>query len=108
MKLTRTLGVLGAVSWLLAASAAFAQPPDLILDRGKIATVDDRFAIVQAIAIRGDRVIATGSSQDIAKLAGPATRTIDLGGRTVIPGLIDNHAHYIRAAEYWHREVRLD
>src|SRR6476619_3412962 len=44
----------------------------------------------------------------MARLAGPATRVVDLAGRMVIPGLIDNHAHFMRAAEYWHREVRLD
>ena len=96
------------VSWLFVAGAACAQPADLILRNGKIATVDDRFAIVQAIAVRAERVIAAGSNEEIGKLAGPATRTIDLRGRTVLPGLIDNHAHYLRAAEYWHREVRLD
>ena len=54
------------------------------------------------------RIVAIGSDADIEKLKGPATQLIDLQRRTVIPGLIDNHAHYMRAAEYWHREVRLD
>ena len=81
---------------------------DLILRNGKVVTVDDRFTIAQAIAIKGERVLATGTNAAMAKLAGPGTRTIDLRGRTVIPGLIDNHAHFMRAAEFWHREVRFD
>ncbi|MGZ5080213.1 MAG: amidohydrolase family protein, partial [Usitatibacter sp.] len=88
--------------------AAASEQADLILRNGKVVTVDDRFTITQAIAIKGERVIATGKNAEIAKLAGPDTRTIDLKGKTVIPGLIDNHAHFMRAAEYWHREVRLD
>jgi predicted amidohydrolase YtcJ len=88
--------------------AAWAQPADVILRNGKVVTVDDRFSIAQAIAIRGERVLATGTDAEMSKLAGAATRTIDLAGRMVIPGLIDNHAHFLRAAEYWHREVRLD
>ena len=88
--------------------AAAAEQADLILRNGKIVTVDDRFTIAQAIAIKGERVVATGRNSEIARFAGPGTRTIDLKGKTVIPGLIDNHAHFMRAAEYWHREVRLD
>ena len=79
---------------------------DLVLVNGKIVTVDDRFTIAQALAIRGGRVVAVGTSADVEKLTGAGTRTIDLSGRTVIPGLIDNHAHWIRAAE--HDEVRFD
>jgi predicted amidohydrolase YtcJ len=93
--------VLGA-----APAATQTQAPDTVLLNGKIVTVDDRFSIVQALAIRDGRVIALGTSSDISKLKGPQTRTIDLGGRTVIPGLIDNHAHWIRAAE--HNELRFD
>ena len=85
-----------------------AEQADLILHNGKIVTVDDRFTIAQAIAIKGERVMATGKNGEIAKLAGSGTRKIDLKGRTVIPGLIDNHAHFMRAAEYWHQEIRLD
>jgi len=85
---------------------AAAQSADLVLVNGKIVTVDDRFSIAQALAIRGQRIVAVGTNADVDKLRGPQTRTIDLAGRTVIPGLIDNHAHWIRAAE--HDELRFD
>ena len=81
---------------------------DIVLTNGKIITVDDRFSIAQAIAIRGDRFIAVGSNQAIAKLAGPGSRRIDLGGKAVVPGLIDAHAHLMRAAETWAVEARFD
>jgi len=95
---------------IAAASWSHAQEPaaDLILVNGKIVTVDDRFAIAQAVAVKGERIVAVGKNQEVAKLAGPATRRLDLRGKTVIPGLIDNHAHFIRAAEHWHQEMRLD
>ncbi len=82
--------------------------PDLILSNGKIVTVDERFTIAQAVAIKGDRVVAVGTNQAITQLAGPNTRRIDLIGRAVIPGLIDNHMHLLRAATTWQREVRFD
>ena len=82
--------------------------PDLILSNGKIITVDNRFAIAQAVAIKGDRLIAVGTNQEIAQLAGPNTRKIDLGGKAVIPGLIDAHAHLMRGAETWAIEARFD
>ncbi len=81
---------------------------DTVFVNGKVLTVDDRFSVAQAVAVKGERVMATGSNAEIGKLAGPQTRRIDLKGKTVIPGLIDNHAHFMRAAEYWDREVRLD
>jgi predicted amidohydrolase YtcJ len=81
---------------------------DTILSNGKIVTIDDRFSIVEALAIKGERILAVGTDAEIEKHKGPDTRVVDLNRRTVIPGLIDNHAHYMRAAEYWHREVRLD
>lgn len=79
---------------------------DTILVNGKIVTVDDRFTIVQALAVRNQRVVAAGNSADIRKLADGNTKVIDLKGRTVIPGLIDGHAHWVRAAE--HDELRFD
>ena len=87
-----------------------AQQPSatVVLTNGKIITVDDRFSIVQAVAIRGDRIVAAGSDQEIEKLAGAGTRRIDLRGKAVIPGLIDNHMHLLRAGTTWQREVRWD
>jgi predicted amidohydrolase YtcJ len=82
--------------------------PDLILSNGKIVTVDERFTIAQAVAIKGDRIIGVGTNQEINQLAGTNTRRIDLRGRTVIPGLIDNHMHLLRAGQTWLREVRWD
>jgi predicted amidohydrolase YtcJ len=85
------------------------QPPaDLVFTNGKIITVDERFTIEQAVAIRGDRIVAVGSNQEIASLAGPNTRRIDLKGKAVIPGLIDNHMHLLRGGTTWQYEVRLD
>src|SRR5690348_8579199 len=67
--------------------------PDLVLYNGKIVTVDAAFSIVQAVAIRGDRIVAAGANDAVRRTAGAATRQIDLQGRTVIPGLIDDHLH---------------
>jgi predicted amidohydrolase YtcJ len=94
--------VVGLVFWFLVGGLAFAQTPSLVPEaiffNGKIVTVDSGFSIQQAIAIRGDRFWAVGSSAEVRALAGPATRLVDLQGRTVIPGLIDNHLHQYRAA----------
>jgi predicted amidohydrolase YtcJ len=104
-----------AVAAVAAAIAATALPvtaqqvaPDLILSNGKIITVDERFSIAQALAISGERIVAVGTNQEINRLAGPNTRRIDLGGKAVIPGLIDNHMHLLRAGVTWKSEVRLD
>src|SRR5262245_60176683 len=71
-------------------------PPDVILSNGKVITVDERFTIAQAVAIRGERIVAVGTNQELAALAGPNTRRIDLKGKSVLPGLIDNHMHLLR------------
>ena len=84
------------------------QAPDTILFNGKIVTVDDFFSIQEAVAIAAERITAVGTDEAIQGLAGADTQTVDLGGRTVIPGLIDNHNHVIRATEYWPNEARLD
>ena len=98
-----------AVALVLGGLSHAQQPPaDLILTNGKVITVDDKFTIAQAVAVKGDRVVAVGTNQQIAQMAGTATRRIDLRGRSVIPGLIDNHMHLLRAGTTWTNEVRLD
>lgn len=73
--------------------------PDLIVHNGKIVTMDDLDPfrppgnIFQAMAIREDLIQFLGTDAEILSLAGPQTRKIDLGGRTVVPGLIDTHNH---------------
>lgn len=103
MKPTFVLGLI--VALLPIAQQA---PPDLILTNGKIITVDERFTISQAVAVQGDRIVAVGSNTDISRLAGPGSRRIDLMGRAVVPGMIDNHTHFMRGGETWTDEVRLD
>lgn len=72
--------------------------PDLILYNGKIITVDKDFSVAEAVAIRGDRLIAVGEDREVKALAGLDTRMLDLKGKTVIPGLIDSHVHVTMVA----------
>jgi predicted amidohydrolase YtcJ len=93
---------------LLAAAlgtAALSQPPDLVLLDGKIVTVDAESSLREALAIRDGKILALGSTAEIRRLAGPATRVVELDGRTVIPGLIDSHLHAVRAALSFSTEV---
>ncbi|MEX2454116.1 MAG: amidohydrolase [Rhodospirillaceae bacterium] len=70
--------------------------PDLVLHGGSVLTVDAAFTVAEAIAIRDGRVLAVGDSREIRRLGGDRTEEIALEGRTVIPGLIDGHAHMDR------------
>ena len=76
------------------AQASGSQAPDLVLHSGKVVTVDERHGTVQALAARGGRILAVGSSENIRKLIGEGTKVINLRGRTAIPGFIEGHAHF--------------
>src|SRR5258708_6001640 len=104
--MTRALYIFAAMWWGLMLPAHAAEPADTILLNGKVVTLDDRFAVFQGVAIRGERIVAVGNNADVLELQGRGTKVIDLKKQTVIPGLIDNHAHFIRAPE--HQEMRLD
>ena len=82
-----------------AAAAASAPPADLVLLHGKIHTENSGRAVVQALALRGNTIVAIGTDRKIAALIGPHTRTIDLRGRVVLPGLIDAHTHPAESAQ---------
>jgi predicted amidohydrolase YtcJ len=66
---------------------------DVILVNGKVVTVDAAFSIHEAVAIRGGRILAVGSNVQMEGHRGEGTRMVDLGGRMVLPGLMDSHTH---------------
>jgi hypothetical protein len=70
--------------------------PDLILHNAQILTLDRAASTVQALAIKGDRIVAAGADDPVLGTAGGRTRRLDLGGRTVVPGFCDAHAHLDR------------
>ncbi|CAB3859643.1 amidohydrolase [Achromobacter mucicolens] len=82
--------------------------PDLILHQGRFTTLDRANPIADAVAIKDGRFTRVGAAGDILPLAGPATRIIALGGRGVLPGLIDNHLHIIRGGLNYNMELRWD
>jgi predicted amidohydrolase YtcJ len=70
------------------------EPADLVLMNGKLVTVDKAKPEAEAIAIRGDTIVAVGSNKDIKPYISEASKVIDLGGMLAIPGFIDSHAHF--------------
>jgi predicted amidohydrolase YtcJ len=106
MSLTNiTLGILAVLS----STAVLAQRlADTVVTNGKILTVDADFGVVEALAIQGGRIVARGTSVEMARYAGPDTTILDVKGATVIPGLIDNHFHFTRAVERWHQQARFE
>lgn len=117
-RLLRLLGQAACIV-LLGACSDGAQAPDAsiepsvsaadtVLINGKILTVDGEFSVAEALAVQGERIVAVGDTASVSEYAGDATEIIDLQGKTVIPGLIDNHMHFIRAGQRWHVQARID
>ncbi len=98
----KLLTILLISSW---ATVAYAQKADLIVTNAKIVTLDPASTVAQALAVREGRIVAVGGNDAVEALAGSATRRVDAGGRTVIPGLIDSHIHAVRAGLTYATEV---
>ncbi len=106
MKLCTVLLSLCVLAAAIGTSAAQGQrAPDTIYHHGNLVTLDGASSVAQAFAVRGDRFVAVGGDAAILKLAGKATRIVDLGGATVIPGLADSHDHLWNAGKYLFRGV---
>jgi len=97
--------IASALIWVLPAQAQDA--PDVIFVNGKVLTVDANFTTVQAVAVTGNQISGVGTNEDIRALASATTRVIDLDGKTLIPGLIDNHNHLLFNSPTWPQGVRL-
>ena len=85
-----------------------ANAPDIVLLNARVATLDRSNPEAEAVAIRDGKIMAVGSGRDIGPMAGPETRSIDAGGRRVIPGLNDSHTHLIRGGLNYTMELRWD
>src|SRR5436853_6806679 len=96
--MTRCLPPCLLLAAVLVTAAPAKGPADLIVHHAKILTVDDKFSIAEAIAVKDGQVLALGEDEEIFKLAGPKTHVIDADGRTVLPGLYDSHVHPVGAA----------
>jgi len=107
-KLKRLAASIGVLAALAAIPALAQQNADTVVTNGKILTVDAGFGIVQALAIKDGRIVARGTNEEIARYVGAGTRTINVAGATVIPGLIDNHFHFTRGADTWHEQARFE
>ena len=68
-------------------------PADLIVHNAKVLTVDAKFTIAEAIAIKGDRIVAVGTNAHVLKHKAATTKLIDAKGKNVLPGLYDSHTH---------------
>lgn len=88
------LVLLALLQLLLLACVAKQEPADLVLRGGVIHTVDANHRTVEAVAVKGDRIVLAGTNAEAEKMIGPNTRVIELNGKTVVPGLIDSHYHF--------------
>lgn len=93
-----------AIAFALCSNVAAAQrttpaPAELIVTNARVYTADDARPLAEAFAVRDGRVVFVGSKQEADALKGPNTRTLDVGGKTIIPGMVDAHAHFGGLAE---------
>lgn len=90
-----------AAALSLAGDRVVAQEPraDLVLVNGTVVTVDSARPRAEAVAVRGDRIVAVGRSDEIRRMVGPGTRVVDLRGRLLIPGFIEGHGHFTGLGE---------
>jgi hypothetical protein len=94
IRLSRSLvAVLASGSFLAQIAGAAAQTADTVYVGGPILTMDDARPRADAVAVKDGRILAVGTAAEVKALAGPATKSVDLAGRTLIPGFVDAHGH---------------
>ena len=93
-RLAMTGASLALAALVVSACGPSAEPATMVLQHGKVVTLDDSKPEAQAIAIRGDRIVAVGTDEEIAPYVGEGTEVIDLAGQLAIPGFIESHGHF--------------
>ena len=104
-------GLYAASAKVLGSSEAAAQgarTADVLIENAKIVTLDPAKPRADAIAIAGDKIVGVGTRRELSGMVGSATKVIDAGKRTVVPGLNDSHTHFIRGGLSYSQEVRWD
>ena len=103
-------GGLYAGAKILGSSEVLAQTrsADILIENAKVVTLDPKTPNADAIAIAGDKVVGVGSRRELSGMVTSATKVIDAGKRTVVPGLNDSHTHFIRGGLNYSLEVRWD
>ena len=92
--------VFNLIATTIFATAATAQPPaDSIYHGGNIITVDDKNPKAEALAVKDGKIIAVTTKADVLKLKGDSTKMIDLDGKTLVPGFLDGHSHFINSLQ---------
>lgn len=91
----RTLPTVTVALCALAAACGGPEAADLVLTNGKVVTVDDALPEAEAVAVRGDRIVAVGSSAEVDDLVASTTTVVDLEGRLAVPGFIEGHGHFM-------------
>lgn len=95
----KNLSLLVLAALISACGAGMQEPADLVLVNGRVVTMDESQPEARAVAISGDRILAVGTDREMRRHVGPETRTLDLGGRLVVPGFIEGHAHFLSVGE---------
>ena len=90
---------------VLLAQCSRQTPADLVIKGGKIYTADDRYPVVEAVAVAGDKIVFAGSEKDVARFTSDKTKVVDLQGKTMTPGFIEGHAHMMGVG---YNELNLD
>ena len=95
IRFRQELHAIWLLSFCLVGPGVAEDPADLVLHGGKIVTIDESQPQAQALAVRGDRIVAVGSDRQIQPLIGDQTQVIDLQGKLAVPGFIEGHGHFV-------------
>ena len=98
VRLCRLAALAAAACWVQMPAMALA-PADLVFSGGRVLTLDARHSEAEAVAVSAGLIVAVGTAAEIAPLIGAETRVIDLAGRSLIPGLIEGHGHFLGLGE---------